>query len=469
VLRAAIGALLLALLVAGSLSSSIDVFAWVIAGFGALAASLVGAQIPRWQSDRHFQGAALLQTLILALCAESAAATALFVVGAVVRSSTALVATAIGLLLFIAVCDVTVALRIRRSGWTDERHGETSHDQRAVPQSQASRTRAKNSEREVPALPKRPLMTAFAVLWTILVGIGLALSRRIAPIAIIGVMGVGIAAYTGRLSRKVSGSQPSTVNGGIASGVHSPYASTQHPAQTTSKAATPHVVGQHRWNGPCGSPPSSKVSPDAVTRMVKLFNVESHLEPSAEGCIGVMIFHFYPGDNYVTTTGSETSTGETLSFAVYSEKHGGLMVLNDARAKLEALLEQVGPVGGVGRYPRYLVGSGDYYLLRTALGMYVFIRERADRAYEQLRPGLAKAWYLLMVTLETWLWPSHPLPGLHGKLIYKLWSPRNTERAEAEITFDPKTGIASCGQTLYRPNPSFELSLTKLVELAESS
>ncbi len=179
--------------------------------------------------------------------------------------------------------------------------------------------------------------------------------------------------------------------------------------------------------------------------------------------------HPYAGDEYVTTTGIETPTGATLSFAEYSEKYGGVIVRKAAQAKLEALTEQVGPVGGVGRYPFYAVLEGSYYLLRSPRGMYVLLRANPNEAYEELPPGLTKAWYLLMLTLETWLWLSHPLPGPHGELLYKMWSPHNTERPEVEIAFDPKTGIVHCGATVYRPNPKFEPSLTELVELGEKA
>ncbi|MGD1056113.1 MAG: hypothetical protein ABR992_01730 [Solirubrobacteraceae bacterium] len=484
----AISALLVGLLIAGALSPNIATFAWVIAGFAALDALLIAAQIPRWWASGRFDCPDLVSTLIVVLCAESAATTALFVVGALVRSPVPLVAAAITLMGAVAVCDVVVAWRIRRFDGRLGVAAEASGEQIDEAQQDSTGVLAQGDGEAVAprvaecAPHKRPvpargwMARAVGLLWTLLVGLGMALSQWIAPIAVVGAMGVAVAASTGRLAKPASSSTSS-------SGSTKTYGADRREGAGTIKAHVHHVqgyggeteshdpppVGTARWNGPCGQPPSSDVSAEAVTRMVRLFDVESQLEPSTEGCIGKMEPHTYPGDYYVTTTGVEAPTGEALSFAVYSEKHGGVVVLEAARAKLEALIAAVGPVGGVGRYPHYKAGSGDYYLFRSALGIYMFIRESQAEPYKELPPGLVRAWYLLMVTLETWLWPSHPLPGPHGELIYEMWSPSNTSRPMVEVKLEPKSGKAYCASSVYYRSPRFEPSLAELVELSASA
>jgi hypothetical protein len=204
--------------------------------------------------------------------------------------------------------------------------------------------------------------------------------------------------------------------------------------------------------------------------MVRLYEVEADLEPEVDGCPGVIEPHPYRGDYYATTTGTETPSGEKLSYAVYSERYGGMIVLVSAEKEVEALIKQLGPIGGVGRFPSYRVGqNGTYYLLRTRIGVVVLLRQSSVEPYRRLEPGLARAWYLLMIDLETWLWPSHSLPGPHGTLIYKMWSPHNTERPEIEVRFDPRSGIAWCDGTPYKPDPEFEPSLNKLIQLSSDA
>ncbi len=482
-------ALLVALLVAGVFAPSVNAFGWVIAGVAAFTAMLIAAQIPRWHCDRHFDERDLRPTLIFALCAESAATTALFTVGMVVRSPDALVCIAIGLLLFIAVCDIVVATQIRERGLDEADRSCAEHEPLAAGRlEQAPLDRRPASDAEVPtsaqheksSSPRTKIVELSADAWVLLASVGMCLSRRIAPIAVVAVIGVGVTAAGGHLSK------PGDPSPNVAGGHGSESGTKPDPnrgKETPGKAAKPDrtttgdtsstpkpPTSPEPWNGPCGSPPKSKVSADAVARMLRLFNFEARLEPRDVGCIGLIEPHSFPHDYYVTTAGVESPTGETLSFAVYSERYGGVIVLKDAQTELQTLIKEVGPVGGVGRYPRYFVGpAGDYYLLRSPRGMFVLIREKENEDYQQLPPGLARAWYLLMVTLKTWLWPSHPLPDGDGKLIYKLWSPRDSERPEAEVVFDPSTKIARCSNTNYKPLPSFELSLTELVELADKA
>jgi hypothetical protein len=488
ILWGAIGAVVVGLLVAGVFSSSEGMFAWAIVGFDLTMALLVIAQLPRWQASGSFEKVELLPTLVLALCGESAAVSALLVIGALIRSPVPLVVSAIGLLLSVAVCDIAVALRVRRVASAGEQHDHAS-DEPALPQPQglygagrkrdgqtpAIAQRAASGQRESSSGSRAPTVRVLAHARTLAAAHGIRLSQSIAPIALTGAMSIGVATYAGHLSTPNAAPASSVARSGTARtqerhAFEKTEAGSEHNAQRAegraSNPATPPATRKGPWNGPCGTPPKSSVSFKAATRMLRLFDVESHLEPSVEGCVGAMEPHRYPGDFYVTATGIEAPSGETLAFAVYSERYGGLIVLKSAQAELEALIELVGPVGGVGRYPRYLASSGDYYLLRTPLGMYVLIRETAEQGYELLPPGLAKAWYLLMVTLETWLWPSRPIPGPHGGSIYQMWAPRNAERPAAEVVFDPATGAATCGKIVYRPEPRFELSLTVLVERA---
>jgi hypothetical protein len=483
----AISALLVGLLVAGALSPNISMFAWVIAGFAALEALLVASQILRWRVRGRFESSELLLTLIVTLCGESAATAALLVVGAFVRSAAPLVAAAVTLLIVVAVCDVLVARRIRRfdSGFKKRRVVSGEHIDGAQPEpapvladergGAAAADGAQNAARKRPS-PRGLVPTAFRLVWAFLVGLGMVFSQWIAPIAVVGAMGVAVASFTGRLATPAptgtsSSASAKTAGSGQSGGARAGKGSTNEGYVFEQKGSVSHDSPREapRWNGPCGPPPKSHVSAEAIARMVRLFKVESQLEPSVEGCVGVIEAHPYPGDYYVTTKALETPSGETLSFAVYSELHGGVLVLDAARAKLEALIEKVGPVGGVGRYPHYTAGPGDYYLFRSALGVYVFIRESKTEPYRQLPPGLVRAWYLLMVTLETWLWPSHPLPGPHGKLIYEMWSPSNTRRPVAEVTLEPKSGSAYCARSVYHRSSRFEPSLGELVELSASA
>jgi hypothetical protein len=477
----AIAGLFFAMLAAGLFTPSVGVFGWMMVGVAALIALLIWAQIARWHAEGVFDEQRFRLILILALCAEASATTALFTIGILLRSPGPLVFSAAGLFVFIALLDIAFALAVGDPDPEMEDDGKADQAQQSAAPVEPSVGAAGSSARtpeEQPSGSRRRIAGLVAGAWTLLTVVGQQLSRLIGPIAVMAVIGCFVAVALGHVTKPVpSPSKGSPAGGGLASSGKTGGGTRGRSVEgsihdgktiTTPSSPTPHPL-EPPWNGPCGRPSKPKVSPKAVTRMLKLFSAETHLEPSVEGCIGMMEPYEYQGNYYVTATGIEVPTKEVLSYVVYSEKYGGVLVLEAARAKLDAVVAEAGPVGGVGRYPRYYVEKGDYYLLRSAVGIYVLIREKETDGYEVLRPGLARAWYILMVDLNRWLWLSPPLPGPHGELIYKLWSPRNTERAETEVIFDPKTGIAYCGKTVFKPRRKFEPSLTELIELGKEA
>ncbi len=174
--------------------------------------------------------------------------------------------------------------------------------------------------------------------------------------------------------------------------------------------------------------------------------------------------HHHGKEFYASAFGVEPITGAHLSYALDSERYGGVIVLWAASSIVETLVAQLGPIGGVGRYPDYEAGEdGDYYLLRTPRGIYALTRQHRDDEYVVLTPTVARAWLGAMKEAREWLWPS-TAQGDHA--IVQLGTGDPTGRKVTEITVDTATDEARRGKYRYPASPVAELSLAELQALA---
>lgn len=476
-----IGAAAPSLLLAGYLSRTLDEFAWVLFGFACALFLLICSQVARWRRDQRLGNPGLQFALVLCLCLETALDAALAVLAVLERSVPVLVAGAVVLLLGTVACDIAVARRIRRAERPRRQAREPTRDTHGGAASSGRwlwdwTTILDESGGFLPVAPpdkgsedatgtRRPARGALGVL----VSLAVAYSQSVGPVAAAGAICVLIAAGTGHFAHRhhhggnggasaSAGSESTETPGTGVGGSSNPGTSSR--AGGSGAGLAPVAV----WNGPCSAHPSEpRVSPKAVRRMLRLLKHETHLEPSLEGCVGEMTPHDSHRDFYVTAPGVQTQTNAELSYIVYSEHYGGVLVLEDARSELEAVVREAGPVGGVGRFPHYRFSAGDFYLLRSPRGVYVLLRAPGADAYEILRPGLMRAWYLLSFETNHLLSVSPPISLPNGTLIYRMWSPELPK--EIEVLFDPRSDTATAGPTAFPAYAKFEPSLNELVEL----
>jgi hypothetical protein len=206
---------------------------------------------------------------------------------------------------------------------------------------------------------------------------------------------------------------------------------------------------------PKGSARASHTHPD------KLYEEESGLEPLLEGCVQHVTLNHYGAEIYVTAFGVDPATKTRLSYAIASERYGPVIVLSAAAPSVQLLVAEVGPVGGVKRFPDYRAGSGDFYLLRSPRGTYVLIRRSGSNEYSMLAPTVARAWLGAIKEHDQWLWPASP----RGDVI-ELDADEPAPNVVDRIVTNATTGEATRSGYRYPASPVRELSATELESLA---
>lgn len=480
----AIPGMLFALLSSGAFSRSVECFALALVVYALILIGLLASEFQCWISRGYFRREDLLPVLVAGGFAETLLAGALLVDALVERHPLALVISVPVLLVFMIACDLAIAARIAVSDeWaTSESQEDDDVDEEGDEPPESgwlgdAEEPAESADAAQEALDLRPVSVGSGSL-----GIGLGLIRLavnsaewIAPVAIIGIVGVCVAVAIGGVPKGAttstsSGTQKSVVEAGSAgkSGSSGTKGGTGGTGGRGGSGGDGSTTPLARWDGPCTEETRGSVSKVAFERMVGLFE-SAHLEASVEGCIDELEGHPYRGDYYVTAVGVEQPTREPLSFAVQSERCGGAVVLNAARKALEEVMARAGPVCGVGVYPRYWVKDSDYYFLRSPRGVWITYRRSQTDEYEVMPPGLVRTWYHAMLAVGTWLWPSPPRRVGNHMLRYEMWSYRNTERPEVIVTFDERTGIGSYPGQSFPADSNFEPLLGKLLKLAEES
>ncbi len=269
-----------------------------------------------------------------------------------------------------------------------------------------------------------------------------------------------------RQSSKTTTVQSGTQKGGSSTNT---TPATSQTTESDGKRFTASVANESSpvatWDGECSNQlVQPGVSARAVLALNKLFDTESGLEPRQEGCVSHITTHYHGKEFYVSALGVDPVAGTHLSYALDSERYGPVMVLSAAAAAVKALVAQLGPVGGVGRFPNYGAGEdGDYYLLRTPRGIYALTRQHSDNQYLTLTPTVARAWLGAMNEAGEWLWPSET-QGSDTTIQLSTGDP--SDRRVAQITVDTTTGEAIRGKYRYPASPVKELSLTELQALA---
>jgi hypothetical protein len=213
----------------------------------------------------------------------------------------------------------------------------------------------------------------------------------------------------------------------------------------------------------------SGISPAAIRSINKLYEQESRLTTSEEGCVRHISAHHFGHESYFTAIGVAPGTSDALSYAIDSERYGPVIFLQPIAPMIKKLVTKVGPVGGVTRFPHYEASQGDFYLTRSPEGIYMFIRRTPADAYERLSPTVARA--LLGVAKEygAWLWPSQPEQGAHGQQTIHLRSADSSGWIRDAITLDTFTGEAQRSRYHYPALPVKELDLAEVVALASTA
>jgi hypothetical protein len=226
------------------------------------------------------------------------------------------------------------------------------------------------------------------------------------------------------------------------------------------------------WNGACPSLPfQSEAKEPLIGSFVRLYDEESHLKPEQEGCIGHIYPHTYKRGSrpelYGTMTAGNPVSGQPLTYSVVSELYGGVLVTYSLAPLIEHLIAEVGPVGGVGRYPHYVAGSSgcEFYLIRTPpRNVYIFIRQDATESWVKLLPTVARA-FLGRIKEVGWVLVSPPVPGPGHTMVYRLRSEDSFKHNEGEIVLHTN-GEATRGPYRYPATPATELNLAELETIA---
>jgi hypothetical protein len=218
------------------------------------------------------------------------------------------------------------------------------------------------------------------------------------------------------------------------------------------------------WDGECSNETvQQRVPAPAMRALDRLYEVESGLEPRLEGCVQHVTSHHHQTEFYATAFGINPVTMVRLSYALDSERYGSVIVLASAISLVKALVTEIGPVGGVGRFPDYNAGSGDFYLLTSPRGGYVLIRRHSNEEYVTLAPTVARAWLGAMKEDDEWLWPT-TVQG-HKNMV-RLESDEPSASVVDQIRVNKVTGEATRKIYRYPVAPAKEISLTELVALA---
>lgn len=245
--------------------------------------------------------------------------------------------------------------------------------------------------------------------------------------------------------------------------------------QVPTSSTTVTTPAPSPWDGKCVAVRQySGATTKAKHSVSLLYETESGMTHLHEGCFGQIVHYRYTfpnhkWENYFTTVGTNPQSREDLTFAVDSEHFGAYIFMWAVASLIQALIAKVGPVGGVGRFPQYQAGaSGDFYLVRSRVGIFVFIRRKQTESYIELPPTVARAWLGDMKAVHEWLWPSPPENGLKGEILFQLWSNNHTQ-IEGTVKWIPSTGLAERGHVPYPAKPVIELNLSELTKLANSA
>jgi hypothetical protein len=288
----------------------------------------------------------------------------------------------------------------------------------------------------------------------------------LAVLAVICGAGAAVGSIVGRTPQNKPSTSTTATSSSTSTSLSPPLVTTATAltASTTVKTIPPIPP----WDGTCPPPPpQSEAKEPAVGTIIRLYDEESPLTPLEEGCVGHIYPHHFYKEFYATMTGINPQTQTPISFSVDSEHFGPVIFRWAAHSLIEELMAKVGPVGGVGRFPRYRAGTGEFYLVRTPhKRIYVLIRRLATEAFQELVPTVARAWEAKMSALKGWLLPSWPVNDPHGTKIFQLLSDDSSGRIEGTITLHVKSGLATSNGTRYPANPVKELSLAELEALA---
>jgi hypothetical protein len=260
---------------------------------------------------------------------------------------------------------------------------------------------------------------------------------------------------------------------------HTTPAPFKPPANTTPDPASATQTQPPRWDGKCPPPPPQpEATPQANRALTALYGKGlTIVSPLEKGCIGHIYRHAFHGETYFSVAGLDPENRAPLSYSLDSERFGTVLVLASASRAIESLVSLVGPVGGVGRFPYYQVGSNEmadngatYYLIKTRDGLDALVRRRATEAFLLLKPTVVRAWVGDMNEQKVWLWPLLEANGSSGKETFLLRSGDEDERYEATVTLDINSGTATRSIYEYRVHKKgkkeIEPSLSEIVQLA---
>lgn len=250
-----------------------------------------------------------------------------------------------------------------------------------------------------------------------------------------------------------------------------PAMSTPTPTPLASPPNDPPAKRQE-WNGECHRVlQRNGATPKAINAIHELYE-ESGLTTLREGCYGQIVREHYKvkarhHETYFATIGSNLLTGEELSFGIDSERFGPVLFLWSVASLVKAIIEEVGPVGGVGRFPYYEVaGGGEFVLLRCRVsqrvGNVVLLRRDPGEAWTELPTTVARAWLGQMNAVHKWLWPLVAETKANGETLYELQTSEGSPMGAIRASKD----LAEIAGTPYPKEPAYELDLPELTKLA---
>jgi hypothetical protein len=214
----------------------------------------------------------------------------------------------------------------------------------------------------------------------------------------------------------------------------------------------------------------------ALMAIEALYELELDTETIDKGCFGQIVryefrrAHQAKREAFFTTIATAPGSAEKTSLGIDSEHFGTVLLPWAVGPEIQALMQKIGPVGGVGHYPYYAVnGGGGYILIRSWIGTIVFVRRLESGPFQELKPTQARAWIASMKAHHhKWLWPSPPEPGPKGETLIQLHS-SESDRIKATVTYHSGSGTAEQDGVEYPSSPVVELNLVELTELSETA
>jgi hypothetical protein len=245
------------------------------------------------------------------------------------------------------------------------------------------------------------------------------------------------------------------------------------PGSSESQLVQPLLPAPEEWDGTCTKVTQRSRGVAKATHTIEDLLEDTELTSKQEGCIGqvtphsYLLAHQHHRERYFTSVNTNQLTGAKLSFAIDSEGFAALLVSWQMAPAIKQLLAKYGPVGGDVGFPDYPVAAGDFYLIKTRAGTFVFIRREPGEPYRELPPTAARGWLGEIKNAKEFLWPAAGVPGDGSEKRFVLRADEEGSEGEgvATVHWYP-SGFAWRGTYQYPFEPVRELNKLELLKYA---